>query len=133
VLADTYDVRELKSLVLHKLYITLEKFALCEARIADVMELVRIAYDNTPPSPQPAAPGAVIQRVDSWSAAITTSGGSNCKEKRVDGLRKLVTRFVVSKLDAVAESDAFLDLLHYGGDFVKDFWSVLWNSNAWVA
>ncbi|KAN0080907.1 hypothetical protein V8E54_004111 [Elaphomyces granulatus] len=131
VLADKYDVRELKSLVLHKLYTTLEKFTLCEARIADVMELVRFAYDNTPPSPQPsAAPSAVFQAANNIT---TASGGSNCKEKKVDGLRKLVTRFVVSKLDAVAESDAFLDLLHYGGDFVKDFWSVLWNSNAWVA
>lgn len=139
VLADKYDVRELKNLVLHKLNNTLEKFTLHKARIADIMELVRFAYDNTPPSSQPGA-RAVFQNEAitgfDWPIKSTSSDNHNAinrKEKRVDGMRKLVTDFVVSKLDVVAESDAFLDYLHYGGDFVRDFWTVLWNSEAWVA
>jgi hypothetical protein len=43
----------------------------------------------------------------------------------VGGLRQLVARYVVSKLEVVAESGAFLGLLRDGGDFVTDFWTML--------
>ena len=43
----------------------------------------------------------------------------------MDGLRKLVTSLVVSKLEMVAETRVFLDLLQDGGEFVKDFWTML--------
>ena len=112
---------ELEKLVLHKLYHTLKESNLYnEAHIASVVELVRFAYDNTPPSYQHEATAI------SYSEANANTSGD--KEKRVDGLRQLVARYVVSKsskLDVVAESGALLGLLRDGGDFVIDFWIML--------
>ncbi|KAN0080910.1 hypothetical protein V8E54_004114 [Elaphomyces granulatus] len=131
VLADKYDVRELKNLVLHKFCNALKLFTLWESRIAEVVELVRFVYDNTPPSYQHEA-GAASQSEANTDRPVNISGGSssngqgsNHKEKKWDGLRKLVTCLVVSKLEMVAETRVFLDLLHDGGEFVKDFWAVL--------
>jgi len=133
VLADKYDVRELKNLVLHKLYNTLKEFTLYKSRIADVIELVQFVYDNTPPSYQREA-GAASQSEANPHRPVNTGGGSSSRQganheaKKVDGLRKLVTSLVVSKLEIVAETRVFLDLLQDGGEFVKDFWTVLWNN-----
>jgi hypothetical protein len=126
VLADKYDVRELKSLVLYKLYNTLKAFTLYKSRIADVIELVQFVYDNTPPSYQCACEaGAISQSEANPDRPVNASGYH--EERKMDGLRKLVTSLVVSKLEMVAETRVFLDLLQDGGEFVKDFWTVLWN------
>jgi hypothetical protein len=118
LLADKYDVPELEKLVLHKLNHTLKDSILYnEAHIANVMELVRFAYDNTPPSYQ-----HEVTAISHSEANANTDGD---KEKRVGSLRGLVAHYVVSKLDAVGESGAFLGLLRDGGDFVIDFWTML--------
>lgn len=46
--AEKYDIPPLRSLVLHKLHLTLKMFSPYEERSADVVELARYVYANTP-------------------------------------------------------------------------------------
>jgi hypothetical protein len=133
LLANKYDVQALENLVLHKLCLTLKESEMHEAQITGVMELVRFAYDNTPNYQYEAS--AISQSEANLDSPVDSNFGSddnghgpnviNDKEKRVDSLRKLVTRIVVSKLDVIKESLAFLSLLHDKGEFVVDFWIML--------
>lgn len=91
-------IHELKALTLHKLHCTLKNFTLFPARISDVIELVRCAYENTP-----------NRRAD----------GS------VDELRALVVEYLVCKHQKIGKSIEFKGLLEEGGEFVSDFWDVL--------
>ena len=100
VLADKYDVQPLKELVLHKLHQTLKSFSIYTARVVDLINLVRFAYsDESTPT----------------------------YNDRVDDLRKLVVHYVATTLESIAESEPFMELLQDGGDFVKDFWRVVWS------
>ncbi|KAK2877139.1 hypothetical protein FQN49_001383 [Arthroderma sp. PD_2] len=99
VIADKYGVSRLKGLVLYKLYKALNSVVLISMEIQNIIKLIRFAYndDNT--------------------------------RKRVQGideLRKLVTRFAVSIVVHIGANAAFLELLQEGGDFVVDFWKVVW-------
>ena len=43
-----------------------------------------------------------------------------------DALRTLVTTYVLSVLGQIGESNCFQELLAEGGDFVLDFWQMIW-------
>lgn len=121
LLADKYDVPELQNLVLHKLYHTMEKSELHENQVAGVLKLVQFAY---PPNSQYEA-SATSQFESQSTALFELADPMSDKELRVGGLRQLVARIVVLKLDTVGKNDAFIDRLQLGGDFVKDFWIAL--------
>jgi hypothetical protein len=132
LLANKYNVQELENLVLHKLCHILKESELHEAQIAGVMELVRFTYENTPNYQHE---DDISKSQTNLDKPVNSNFGSNDngqgphviddKKKRVDGLRKLVTRIVVSKLGVIQESHAFMNLLHDKGEFVMDFWTVL--------
>ncbi|KAJ9480723.1 hypothetical protein VN97_g12807 [Penicillium thymicola] len=98
VLADTYCIDSLCQLVLSKLHHTLKSFKLYDTGLNGIIELVRFVYRNAPP---------------------------NYGEK-IDGMRNLVTRYVVSVLGQVGENECFRELLAEGGPFVSDFWNTIW-------
>jgi ABC-type enterochelin transport system ATPase subunit len=89
-------VQPLKQLALHKLQQTLVTYRIFEARIQDLVALVRFAYsdDNT-----------------------SSEGG--------DQLRALVTIYMAARAHFMDRSDAFLDLLEEGGQFVRKFWMIV--------
>ncbi|CAG7993643.1 unnamed protein product [Penicillium salamii] len=99
VLADKYGIESLRRLVLCKLHQTLSSFKLYETGVGTVIEFVRFVYSNTPPNI-----------------------GSE-----VDAMRNLVTRYVVSVLGQIGETECFQDLLEDGGPFVADFWRIIWS------
>ncbi|KAL7956806.1 hypothetical protein V8C34DRAFT_287529 [Trichoderma compactum] len=47
VLADKYDIKELRDLSAHKIWVTLKEFTLYPERMGDVVGLVRYAFQNT--------------------------------------------------------------------------------------
>ncbi|PWY75513.1 hypothetical protein BO70DRAFT_318911 [Aspergillus heteromorphus CBS 117.55] len=96
VVADTYRIQSLCQLVLHKLKETLEIFTLCETNVSDVIEFVRFVYAHTP-------------RLDNK-----------------DELRTLATSYIVSVLGQLGDCKLFQDLLAEGGDFLVDFWQIVW-------
>ncbi|CAI7632899.1 unnamed protein product [Penicillium discolor] len=98
VLADKYCIDSLCQLVLSKLHQTLKSFKLYDTGLNGIIELVRFVYRNAPP---------------------------NYGEK-IDGMRNLVTRYVVSVLGQVGENECFRELLAEGGPFVSDFWNIIW-------
>lgn len=100
VLGDKYGIDSLCQLVLSKLHQTLRSFKLYETGVGGIVELVRFVYENTPPN----------------------------YGKRLDGLRNLVTRYVVSVLGQIGEDECFQDLLAGGGPFVSDFWHIIWSA-----
>jgi hypothetical protein len=51
----------------------------------------------------------------------------NWYNHKLDTLRNLVTRYVVSILGQIGEHDSFHDLLQEGDAYVTDFWSILWS------
>lgn len=63
------------------------------------MEFVRFVYLNTPPN----------------------------YGNRVDALRNLTARYVVSVLGQIGENEGFQELLEEGGAFVSDFWHIIWS------
>ncbi|KAJ5291449.1 hypothetical protein N7478_000700 [Penicillium angulare] len=99
VLADKYGIEPLRQLVLCKLYQTLSSFKLFDTGVGSIMEFIRFVYSNTPPN----------------------YGG------RVDALRNLVTRYVVSVIGRIGENQCFQELLEDGGPFVADFWRIIWS------
>jgi hypothetical protein len=99
VVADTYCIDSLCQLVLSKLYQTLKPFKLYDTGLNGIIELVRFVYRDAPP---------------------------NCGEK-VDAMRNLVTRYVVSVLGQVGETECFRELLAEGGPFVGDLWNTMWD------
>jgi hypothetical protein len=99
VLADKYGIEQLCQMVISKLHHTLTSFKLYDTGVSGVIELVRFVYLNTPPN----------------------HGG------RVDSMRNLVTRYVVSVLGQVGEKECFQELLEEGGPFVSDLWNIIWS------
>ncbi|EGE02933.1 hypothetical protein TEQG_01971 [Trichophyton equinum CBS 127.97] len=99
VIADKYCIEALKELVLFKLHTTLKGFTLFPKRIGDLVKLIQFVYTED-----------------------NTRGGS----KQIDPLRKLVTRYMTTVLKDIAVNPAFLGLLLEGGEFVSDFWTVVW-------
>lgn len=97
-LADKYGIESLCQIIIYKLYKTLKTLGPHTGNIIGVLEFVRFVYVNTPPG---------------------------YGEKR-DGLRNLVTRYIVSIVVQIGKDKAFRDLLAEGGDFVTDFWDLFW-------
>lgn len=100
VLADKYGIESLRKLVLSKLYQTLKEFKLYHKSVAGVLEFVRFAYSNTP------------RHING-----------------IDALRNLATRYIVSVLGQLGENKPFQELLEGGGDFVVDFWLIVWKAD----
>lgn len=98
VLADTYCIDPLCQLVLSKLHQTLKSFKLYDTGLNGIIELVRFVYRNAPPN----------------------------DGEKIDGMKNLVTRYVVSVLGQVGENECFRELLAEGGPFVSDFWNTIW-------
>ncbi|KAM5462378.1 hypothetical protein MauCBS54593_007997 [Microsporum audouinii] len=96
VLADKYGIEPLKELVLYKLYTTLKGFTIFSKRAGDIIQLIKFTYENTPEN--------------TWA----------------EDLRTLVTHYVASKLDDLAMNSEFHQVLDEGGDFVTDFWKLVW-------
>ncbi|KAJ5786238.1 uncharacterized protein N7503_011450 [Penicillium pulvis] len=99
VLADKYCIDSLCQLVLSKLHQTLSNFKLYDNGVDGIIEFVRFVYLNTPPN----------------------------YGDRVDALRNLATRYVVSILGQIGENEEFQKLLEDGGPFVSDFWHIIWS------
>jgi hypothetical protein len=98
VLADKYGIDSLCQLVLSKMYTTLESFKLYDTGLNGIIELVRFVYMNTPPN----------------------------HGEKVDALRNLVIRYVISVLGQIGENESFREILEEGGPFVSDFWHIIW-------
>ena len=97
VLANKYGVENLSQLVLSKTYDILYWLELYETGVEGILEFVRFVYLNTPPA-----------------------------YSRIDPMRNLATRYVVSVLCQIGETEAFQGLLEEGGDFAVDFWHIFW-------
>ncbi len=95
VLAEIWDIKPLKALVLSKLHATLCEYKPYEARYGDVVELIRYTYEHTP-----------------------------CR-KRMDPLRGLVTQYVAHEQTQIAGSEPCLELIESGGPFARDLVSML--------
>ncbi|KAJ5551686.1 hypothetical protein N7535_000370 [Penicillium sp. DV-2018c] len=98
VLADKYCIDSLCELVVTKLHQTLKSFRLYDTGVNGIIELVRFVYNNTP----------------------------DYGREQIDGLRDLVTCYVVSVLGQIGEKECFKELLEEGGPFVSDMWSLIW-------
>ncbi|EUC40829.1 hypothetical protein COCMIDRAFT_40890 [Bipolaris oryzae ATCC 44560] len=90
-------VDPLKRLTLHKLHQTLVGFQLYMRRASDIVELARYAYRQ---------------------------GDDRKDDGTKDELRQLVLEYIVCEVTTFGKHPAFLDLLHEGGEFVVDFWSL---------
>ncbi|KAJ5135223.1 uncharacterized protein N7515_004501 [Penicillium bovifimosum] len=101
ILADKYGIDSLCQLILSKLHQTLKSFKLYDTGITGIIEFVQFVYSNTPP----------------------TYGN------QIDPMRDLVTRYVVSVIGKIGESECFQDLLEDGGPFVSDFWRTIWSTD----
>lgn len=101
VLADKYGIESLRQLILSKLYQTLKSFKLYNTGVTGIIEFVRFVYLNTPPN----------------------------YGNQIDAMRNLVTRYVVSVLGQIGESECFQELLEDGGPFVSDFWHTIWSTD----
>ncbi|KAL4915867.1 hypothetical protein BDW62DRAFT_203171 [Aspergillus aurantiobrunneus] len=99
LLADRYGIEPLCRLVLCKLGATLAKFKLYETSVNGVLDFIRFVYD------------------DQYRGASGTAA-----------LRRLAVRYAISVLGQVGDVEAFRDLLAEGGDFVADFWAIMWNT-----
>ncbi|XHG05824.1 hypothetical protein AWENTII_009038 [Aspergillus wentii] len=104
VLADKYGIKLLQSLALNKLYHTLKSFKLYERSVGGIIEFVRFTYANTL--------GDVYG---------------------IDDLRDLTRRYMVSVIGQLGGNKEFKELLGDGGDFVVDFWDVVWRDNGYSA
>ncbi|KAJ5151430.1 uncharacterized protein N7482_010682 [Penicillium canariense] len=101
VLADKYGIESLRRLILSKLQETLRSFKLYDAGVTGIIEFVRFVYSNTPPN----------------------------HGNRMDPMRNLVTRYIVSVLGQIGKNESFQQLLADGGPFVSDFWPIIWSTD----
>lgn len=97
ILADKYGIEPLRQLVLNKLYRTLAGFTVYETDVPCIIDFVKFVYENTPP--------------------LTGV---------IDPLRNLACHYVASILGQIGDLQAFKELLANGGDFVMDFWQLVW-------
>jgi hypothetical protein len=98
VLADRYCIDSLCQLVLSKLHQTLKTFKLYDTGLNGIIKLVRYVYANTP----------------------SNYGGN------IDPMRNFISRYIVSVLGQIGETECFRELLAEGDDFVSDFWHIIW-------
>lgn len=100
IIADKYGIEPLRQLVLHKLHQTLKSFTVYETDVVCIAEFLRFVYQNTP-----------------------SDNG------KMDPLRDLTSRYVVFILGKIGDIEAFKQLLVEGGDFVIDFWHLIWTAD----
>ncbi|KAI9841076.1 MAG: hypothetical protein M1838_003786 [Thelocarpon superellum] len=91
VFADQYGIKDLKTLVLHKLHRLLVVFSAYESRVTDIVALVRYTYTNTP----------------------------FC-DNIADQFREMVLLYVASQFKKIGRSQDFVDLVAEGGSFAAD-------------
>ncbi|KAF2135118.1 uncharacterized protein K452DRAFT_213695, partial [Aplosporella prunicola CBS 121167] len=96
--ADKYGIEALRLLTLHKLHKTLVGFTLYNARISDIIALLRYTYSDE-------------HTLD--------------YDNKVDDLRALVSEYVVCEIETIGRTKAFLDLIEEGGPFVRDWWTLM--------
>jgi hypothetical protein len=91
VLSDRYSIGPLRELCMQKLRLTLSKYKLFNARISDIVELVRYTYDHTMEH-----------------------------EQGMDKLRSLVLDYVVCHVETIVKHSAFIEMLQERGVLGKD-------------
>ena len=91
ILSDRYGIGPLRDLCIQKLRLTLSKYTLFEARISDIVELVRYTYDET-----------------------------MGHEQGMDKLRSLVLNYVVCHIETIAKHSAFTEMVQERGVLGKD-------------
>ncbi|KAJ5725380.1 uncharacterized protein N7483_006737 [Penicillium malachiteum] len=94
--ADKYCIDVLRNIVLYHMFLSLGHFKLFETALEGIAELVRFVYENT----------------------------HEDHEGSTDAMRNLVTRYVVSVVGQIGQTDSFQDLLNEGGPFVTEFWKL---------
>lgn len=99
VIADMYGIERLRETVLFKLYQTLRNFKLYETGVSSIVGFLRFVYLNTPPN----------------------------YNGKLDALRNLATRYIVSIVGQIGKNECFQELLEEGGPFVSDFWNIIWS------
>jgi hypothetical protein len=97
VLAVNYEIKKLNTLSLQKLADKLMRFDCKPERVSDILALVRWVYQTE-----------LSMRRD------------------MPDLRDILVRYVVSEVSGFGNSDEFGDLLKEGGNFVKDFWGMVY-------
>ncbi|KFY05942.1 hypothetical protein V492_08224, partial [Pseudogymnoascus sp. VKM F-4246] len=105
-IADIFDIDSLKALALHKLHKTLCAFKINDDNAAEVIELARYAYNEDCGQPRP-------------------------DEKAGEGLRGLVTHYMVFESGVLSRSAEFSKLLGEGGRFVQDFFQLAMQKRIW--
>lgn len=100
VLPAKYLIHPLKGLAIYKIHKTLAWFSLYSSRIDDFLTLILFVFSDDHP------PGI-------------------SKDGKMDELRRVVTEYVVCKVDTIGKKQAFFDLLEEGGDFVRAFWAIM--------
>lgn len=95
VFAEKWGIDALQTLVLHKLHATLYAYKPYKARYSDVVELIKYTYQNTP------------------------------TQKRMEGLRALVTKYVAQEQIQIVKSEPCLSLVEDEGSFTRDLLSMV--------
>ncbi|OKL64288.1 hypothetical protein UA08_00541 [Talaromyces atroroseus] len=80
-----------------ELYVLADNFTVYETNVVCITEFLRFVYQNTPPL-----------------------------KGEIDPLRNLASRYVASILGQIGDIETFKQLLAEGGDFVIDFWNLIW-------
>ena len=95
VFAEKWGIESLRTLALHKLHATLCGYKPYKPRYGDVVELIKYTYQNTP------------------------------TQKRMGGLRALVTKDVAQEQIQIAKSESCLSLVEDEGSFARDLLSMV--------
>lgn len=110
--ARMYLVDPLKSLTLHKLHRTLLSFQLYERRVGDIVQLARYAYKG--------------DEEDETHGNGTMAELETQQSDALDELRQLVLEYMVLNVTTFGKDPSFITLLQEGGEFVVDFWDILY-------
>ena len=95
VFAERWGIKSLQTLALHKLHATLCGYKPYKALYGDIVELIKYTYQNSP------------------------------TQKRIEGLRALVTKYVTQEQIQIAKSEPCLSLVKDEGSFARDLLSMV--------
>lgn len=99
VIANIYGIERLRQRVIFRFYQTLGTFKLYDTGVSSIIGFLRFVYLNTSPN----------------------------YNGKLDALRNLATRHIVSILGQIGGNECFQELLKEGGPFVSDFWNTIWS------
>jgi hypothetical protein len=103
--ADKYNIHTLRRAVLTNINETLSAYKMYYEAVEALIEFVPYAYANTRPV-----------------------------YSKIDDLRDLVVRYVISNLGDLGGHRQFKKLLHNGGYFVTDSWQLTWHgTHEWMS